>query len=164
VRHTRPGIRAWLERLMRVLPALRFEIKHIAVSGWPWATTVGVEWRDFATLADGTSYVNDGAHAIQIRWGKVVVLHAYLDTQIVIDAMRDRLACLMANHGLVAAGNTLSQAIKVAQEIESLSEMFLKALAVGDPVLLGAAEMAEVIERFRSYVKTPRRSGPSPTG
>ena len=80
--------RAWFERLFRVLPALRFTIKHIAVSGWPWATTVVVEWRDFATLADGTAYVNDGAHAIQIRWGKVVVLHAYLDTQIVVDAMR----------------------------------------------------------------------------
>ena len=83
---------------------------------------------------------------------------------VVTEAMRDRLACLMANHGLVAAGGTLAQAIKVAQEIESLCEMFLKALAVGEPVLLGAAEMAEVIERFRSYVKTPRRSGPSPTG
>jgi ketosteroid isomerase-like protein len=87
-RHTRPAIRAWLERTLRVLPGLRFEIKHMAVSGWPWRTTVVVEWRDFATLADGSAYVNDGAHAIQIRWGKVVVLHAYLDTQIVIDAMR----------------------------------------------------------------------------
>lgn len=88
VRHTRPAIRAWLERLMRVLPGLRFKIKHIAVSGWPWATTVVVEWRDFATLAGGVPYVNDGAHAIQIRWGKVIVLHAYLDTQIMVDAMR----------------------------------------------------------------------------
>jgi ketosteroid isomerase-like protein len=87
-RHTRPAIRRWLERTLRVLPGLRFEIKHMAVSGWPWRTTVVVEWRDFATLADGTEYVNDGAHAIQIRWGKVIVLHAYLDTQIVIDAMR----------------------------------------------------------------------------
>jgi hypothetical protein len=31
--------------------------------------------------------VNDGAHAIQLSWGKVVVLHAYLDTQVLIDAM-----------------------------------------------------------------------------
>ena len=88
VRHTRPAIRAWFERLFRVLPAIRFTIKHIAVSGWPWATTVVVEWRDFATLADGTQYVNDGAHAIQLAWGKVVVLHAYLDTQVMADAMR----------------------------------------------------------------------------
>lgn len=87
-RHTPAGIRAWLERLMRVLPGIRFTIKHIAVSGWPWATTVVVEWRDYATLADGSAYVNDGVHAIQIRWGKVVVLHAYLDTQILMDALR----------------------------------------------------------------------------
>ena len=88
VRHTRTEIRAWLERLLRLLPHLRFEIKHLAVSGPPWNTTVVVEWRDFATLADGTEYVNDGAHAIQIRWGKVVVLHAYLDTQILIDTLQ----------------------------------------------------------------------------
>ena len=103
MRHTRPAIRAWFERLFRVLPALRFTIKHIAVSGWPWATTVVVEWRDFATLADGTAYVNDGEHAIQIRWGKVVVLHAYLDTQIVVDAM----------HAMVAAGVAEAAAPKI---------------------------------------------------
>lgn len=83
---------------MRVLPELRFEIKYLAVSGWPWHTTVVVEWRDYATLADGTSYVNDGAHAIQLRWGKVVVLHAYLDTAILIDAMR-----VMAKAGVAEA-------------------------------------------------------------
>jgi ketosteroid isomerase-like protein len=88
MRHTKPAIRRWFERLFRVLPKLRFEIKHIAVSGWPWRTTVVVEWRDYATLADGGEYVNDGAHAIQLSWGKVVVLHAYLDTQVIIDAMR----------------------------------------------------------------------------
>ncbi len=74
----------------------------------------------------------------------------------VADAMRDRNACLMANHGLVAAGETLAQAVKVALEIESLCEVYLKALAVGEPVLLDAAQMAEVIERFRSYGKAAR--------
>ena len=63
---------------------------------WPWHTTVLVEWHDYATLADGSPYVNDGAHAVQLRWGKVVVLHAYLDTQIVRDAMR-----VMAKAGVV---------------------------------------------------------------
>lgn len=99
VRHTRAGIRAWLERLLRVLPGLRFQIKHIAVSGMPWNTTVVVEWRDLATLVGGTPYVNDGAHAIQIRWGKVVVLHAYLDTQIMVTAMRT-----MTERGVTEAG------------------------------------------------------------
>ena len=69
-------------------------------------------------------------------------------------ALADRNACLMANHGLVAAGTSLAQAVKVALEIESLCETYLKALAVGEPVLLDAAQMAAVIERFRSYGKT----------
>jgi hypothetical protein len=47
-----------------------------------------VEWRDTATLADDTPYVNDGAHVIQLRWGKVVVLHTHLDTAVMQDAMR----------------------------------------------------------------------------
>ena len=98
-RHTPAAIRRWIERLLRVLPGLKFKIKYIAVSGWPWHTTVVVEWRGFATLADGSSYVNDGAHAIQIRWGKVVALHAYLDTQIMIDAMKTMQAAGIAEAG-----------------------------------------------------------------
>ena len=87
-RHTMTAFRPWLERLIRVLPGLRFDIKTIAVSGMPSNTTVVVEWRDYATLAGGIPYVNDGAHVIGLKWGKVVSLHAYLDTQILIEAFR----------------------------------------------------------------------------
>ena len=86
-RHTMKAFRPWLERLIHVLPGLHFEIKKIAVSGLPWDTTVVVEWRDFATLAGGVPYINDGTHVIGLRWGKVVSLHAYLDTQVLIDAL-----------------------------------------------------------------------------
>ena len=66
-------------------------------------------------------------------------------------ALCDRDACLMSNHGLVAAGRTLARAMTVAQEIESLCEVYLKALAVGEPALLNAHEMAEVLMKFESY-------------
>jgi L-fuculose-phosphate aldolase len=72
-------------------------------------------------------------------------------------AFADRDACLMANHGLVAGGATLARAMKVVQEIESLCEVYLKALAVGEPVLLTRAQMDEVIERFRGYGKAAAR-------
>jgi len=74
----------------------------------------------------------------------------------VAQALQARDACLLANHGLVAAGPTLARAMKVAQEIESLCETYLKALAVGEPVLLSREQMAEVIERFRSYGRAAR--------
>jgi len=66
-------------------------------------------------------------------------------------AFKDRQACLMSNHGLVAGGASLAQAMKVAVEVEALCGIYLQALAVGEPTLLSAAEMAEVIERFKSY-------------
>jgi L-fuculose-phosphate aldolase len=77
-------------------------------------------------------------------------------SQAVAEAMADRLACLMAHHGLVAAGATLSQAMKIAIEIESLCEVYLKLLAVAEPALLTAAQMAEVLEKFRSYGRARR--------
>lgn len=80
-RHSITAMRLWFQRLYRLSPGLNFEIKNIAVSGFPWDTTIAVEWVDTATPADGSSYVNEGVHVIKMTWGKVVYLHAYLDTQ-----------------------------------------------------------------------------------
>jgi L-fuculose-phosphate aldolase len=72
-------------------------------------------------------------------------------------AFAERDACLMANHGLVAGGVTLARAMKVLQEIESLCEIYLKALAVGEPTLLTREQMSDVIEKFKGYGETARR-------
>jgi L-fuculose-phosphate aldolase len=72
-------------------------------------------------------------------------------------AFTHRDACLMANHGLVAAGPTLARAMKVLQEIESLCEVYLKALAVGAPALLTREQMDEVIAKFKGYGRAARR-------
>ena len=74
----------------------------------------------------------------------------------VAHALHDRYACLLANHGLLAAGATVAQAMKVVQEVESLCEVYLKALAVGEPAILSAEEMAVVIDKFRSYGRAAR--------
>jgi len=78
-------------------------------------------------------------------------------SQAVGAAMAGRDACLLAHHGLVAAGVNMGRAMKVVQEIESLCEVYLKALAVAEPVLLSAEQMAEVITKFKAYGKTARR-------
>jgi L-fuculose-phosphate aldolase len=68
-----------------------------------------------------------------------------------LEAMQDRKACLLANHGLIAAGRDLDEAMAVAIEIESLCQQYLLARQNGHPVLLSTAEMQAVIERFRHY-------------
>ena len=62
-----------------------------------------------------------------------------------------RNACLLAHHGQIAIGATLAAALELAAEIEVLAEQFYKVLTLGRPAVLGAAEMAEVLERFKSY-------------
>lgn len=69
----------------------------------------------------------------------------------VASAFERRDACLLANHGLIAAGHSLAQAMKVALEVESLCEVYLNALAAGTPFDLDAGEMEQVIEKFRHY-------------
>jgi ketosteroid isomerase-like protein len=80
-RHSRAAMEAWFERLYRLIPELTFEVHEVAVRGWPWDTAVAVQWTDRGVGADGTAYVNEGAHWIRLRWGKGVEVHAYLDTE-----------------------------------------------------------------------------------
>ena len=69
----------------------------------------------------------------------------------VLEALKGRNACLMANHGQVVFAGSLREALALAIEIENLSAMYLDALAAGDPVLLSAAEMQDVLVHFKSY-------------
>lgn len=69
----------------------------------------------------------------------------------VLAALEGRRACLMANHGLLAWGRSLESALALAMEVEALSGQYLRACQVGEPVLLRANEMAEVLEKFQDY-------------
>lgn len=74
-----------------------------------------------------------------------------------VSALDGRSACLLANHGMVVFGRDLAHALAQAIEFETLCEQYWRTLQLGDPVLLSAAEMAEVIDRFRWYGR-PRPS------
>ena len=65
--------------------------------------------------------------------------------------LEKRNACLMAHHGMIATAATLPSALELAAEVEILAEQYYKVLTLGRPPLLPSAEMAEVIERFKSY-------------
>jgi L-fuculose-phosphate aldolase len=72
-------------------------------------------------------------------------------------AMTDgRRACLLANHGQLAWGRDLDAALDLAREVEALADQYARTLQLGPPVLLSEAEMARVLEKFRSYGQQPR--------
>jgi len=68
-----------------------------------------------------------------------------------IDALEGRKACLLANHGQIALGATPEAALALALEIEELAAQYCAALAIGEPRLLDAAAMREVLQRFEGY-------------
>jgi L-fuculose-phosphate aldolase len=68
-----------------------------------------------------------------------------------VQALADRKACLLSHHGMIALGASLDDALALAVEVETLAEMYWRALQVGEPALLTAAEMRQVLERFASY-------------
>lgn len=77
----------------------------------------------------------------------------------VAQGLADRDACLMANHGQIAIGATAAAALELAFEVETLAAQYVKVLLLGHVHILSAAEMGEVLERFKSYgqrAQTPR--------
>jgi L-fuculose-phosphate aldolase len=71
--------------------------------------------------------------------------------------LADRRATLLANHGVIAVGESLRAAQAVAVEVENLAGQYLALLAAGlEPVLLEDAELARVIAKFADYGRLAR--------
>ena len=68
-----------------------------------------------------------------------------------LEALRDRQACLLANHGLLVAARNLPQALALAIEVENLCEQYCHLLQIGMPMILTDAEMKVVLEKFKTY-------------
>ncbi len=69
----------------------------------------------------------------------------------VASGLTKRDACLMANHGMIAIGATLSAALELAADVEVLAEQYVKVLTLGVPHILDDAEMTRVLAKFKSY-------------
>ena len=69
----------------------------------------------------------------------------------VVEAMTDRTACLLANHGMIAAGAGISQAMWRAVELETIARQYHLACQLGDPVILSDDEIEETLRGFAGY-------------
>ena len=70
-----------------------------------------------------------------------------------LEALKDRSACLLANHGQIAFGPNLDKALWLAGEIETLCQQYWAASLAGKPVVLTDAQMKTVLARFKTYGK-----------
>ena len=71
-----------------------------------------------------------------------------------LSALQDRKACLLANHGMIALGYDLDDALVITIEVENLCEQYWRILQLDpNPPLLSEAEMREVFQQFNGYGK-----------
>lgn len=68
-----------------------------------------------------------------------------------VEACGDGKAVLLANHGLVAWEGSLPKAFSLARDLEFTAELQWRAMAVGTPNILTNSQMAEALERFKTY-------------
>ncbi len=70
-----------------------------------------------------------------------------------LKALEGRKACLLANHGMIACDVSLEKALALAVEVETLADTYWRCLQVTRPAILNGAQMAAVLEKFKTYGK-----------
>jgi L-fuculose-phosphate aldolase len=68
-----------------------------------------------------------------------------------LKALAGRTACLLANHGMIATGPSMTRAMWLAHEVETLARQYFVARQMGEPRLLDDEEIERVVEKFRNY-------------
>ena len=72
-------------------------------------------------------------------------------SDLALQALRERKACLLGNHGMIALGADLKAALALALEVESLAQQYWTALQLGEPNVLSKQQMQAVMEKFETY-------------
>ena len=71
----------------------------------------------------------------------------------ILKALKDRKACLIANHGQIAFDENLSKAFELAEEVENISLQYITSLKLGKPKILSIREMKKVLSKAKNYKK-----------
>jgi L-fuculose-phosphate aldolase len=68
-----------------------------------------------------------------------------------LKALEGRNGCLLANHGMIAAGPSLDRAMWLAVELETLARQYFNTLLIGGAVILSDAEVADAAKSMKGY-------------
>ncbi len=134
-------------RFHRDLYVNRPDINAVVHTHAPFATTLACLHKDIPPF----HYMIAVAGGDTIRCAPYALFGTQALSDHALKAMTGRKACLLANHGMIAVGKDLADAMRVAIEVESLCEQYWRALQIGEPHVLSTQEMAQVIEKFKTY-------------
>ncbi|TMG82699.1 MAG: class II aldolase [Betaproteobacteria bacterium] len=134
-------------RFHRDIYAARAEVGAVVHAHSPFATALACLGRGIPAF----HYMIAVAGGSDIRCAPYATFGTQELSDGALRALEGRKACLLANHGMIAAGGTLADALALAVEVEGLAEQYWRALQIGEPKVLPDLEMAVVLEKFRTY-------------
>lgn len=132
----------------RIIYKYRKDIKALIHTHTTYAATVSCLRHDLPPLHYLVAFAG-----IDVRCAEYATYGTVELAKNAFEAMKDRKACLLANHGLLAGGTDLNQAFNVTEEIEFCCELYCRTKAMGDPVILSEEEMVHMVDRFQNYGK-----------
>jgi len=134
-------------RFHRDIYAARHDAKAIVHTHSPFATTLACLDRGIPAF----HYMIAVAGGPDIRCSPYATFGTQELSDHAVRALDGRRACLMSHHGMIAIGPSLTHALALAVEVETLAEMYWRALQIGEPDVLSVQEMDSVLEKFAAY-------------
>src|SRR5258708_4520270 len=125
----------------------RPEINAVVHAHPPYATTLAIMGRDIPPI----HYMVAVAGGDTIRCAPYATFGSRELSDHAVSALSDRLACLLAHHGMIAIGPSLAKAMWLAVEVETLARQYHGCLQIGTPPLLSKAEIENVSARLAGY-------------
>jgi L-fuculose-phosphate aldolase len=129
----------------------RFDAGAVVHTHSPMATALSCLRRDIPAF----HYMVAVAGGDTIRCAPYATFGTTALSDAALAALENRKACLLSNHGVIALGERLKPALDLALEVETLAGQYLRALQIGEPVILPRTEMVRVLELFRNYGRQP---------
>jgi L-fuculose-phosphate aldolase len=128
----------------------KFDTNAIVHTHSPWSTTLSIIHEPLPPV----HYVvaSSGA-ANEVPVADYATFGTEELAQNVVDEMKraGTTACLMANHGLVATGDDLDDAIEAIRAIEFTARIYCQAKYIGEPNRLSKSEMEDVLKKWQEY-------------
>lgn len=126
-----------------------------------YATTLAVHHREIPSF----HYMTGLFGGTNIRCARYATFGTQALSDAALEALQDRTACLLGQHGQIALGRTLAQALAGAIEVETLGRLYVQALTLGEPPILPDDEMERVITQMKnmSYGQAPDLDGVNDT-
>lgn len=111
------------------------------------ATSVSILGKDIPAI----HYAIAAAGGPTIRCAPYAIFGSQELADRVVTALEGRRACLMAHHGVIAAHVSIARALSLAVTVEELAQQYLLCLPFGEPPVLSDSQIAEVLEKFKTY-------------